>query len=281
MLDILGQRIFGSSVSGVGTVVGLPNMGLAFDMGLVPRAARRLRNVLITHGHIDHMAGIVQHAAIRNLQGMKPSRFIVPLHLVEPIEQIFEVWDRLQGGGLRYQLVPFLPGDRYQLPSGLVVRAFETNHLVPSQGYSIWRTKKKLKAEFQGLPEQDIRRLRVDKGIEVSELTETLEVAYTGDTTIEAIRQVEEVRKAPLLITEATFVTPHISDDFAQRRGHTHLRQIAAVADTLENQAIVLTHFSDRHSPLEIQEALGTLPESLRGRVSALAGATFRNGRVP
>lgn len=36
-----------------------------------------------SHGHIDHVSGIVQHAACRELYNMKPAVYYMPTHLVD------------------------------------------------------------------------------------------------------------------------------------------------------------------------------------------------------
>ena len=41
-------------------------------------------------------------------------------------------------------------GDEVELKGGFTVRPFKTVHVIPSQGYLIYRHKKKLKDEFQG-----------------------------------------------------------------------------------------------------------------------------------
>lgn len=270
MITANGHQIVGSSVSSLGTALGMKGENLIFDLGIVPKAVLQLRHALITHGHIDHMAGIVPHASLRKLRGMKPSRFIMPSFLVEKAKQILDLWGQLDHGTLDYEIISLDPGEEYRLSPRILVRPFETHHTVPSQGYALYGVKKKLKEEFRGFPQEEIRKLRVEQGVEVSEPVESLLVVYTGDTTIDTVKEVDEIRYAPLLITESTFISPDLSDEFAQKRGHIHLRQWADLADEMHNKAIVLTHFSDRYDPPMIREALDTLPLSLKERITPL-----------
>ena len=269
MIKAAGFRVVGESSSGVGTVICLPDLKIAFDMGICTREALKCQTVFITHPHIDHIAGIVRHAAIRHLIGAPPSQFVVRPSLVKPLGEIFEIWGCIQNQRLDHNFVQLEPGESWRFHQDWVVRPFSVDHKIPAQGYGLWRSHKKLKPEFQGIPEAKIRRLVVEEGVDVSETLERLEVAYTGDTVASSLDQ-ETVRKARLLITEATFVGEETSDEFAEERGHTHLRQIVEREHSLENEAIVLMHFSARYCASEVRKALGDLPESLRNRVQAL-----------
>jgi len=272
-MRILNTEIRGESVSGLGTCIWMPDFKLVFDMGVCPREAQRIRTVLITHGHVDHMAGIVRHAFTRNMMGMKPSRFIVPPHLVKPIHQMFALWEPLQHGGFKCDVLPLAPGDEeMKLGKGLSVAAFPTDHTVPSQGYAIFRAKRKLKPEFADLPGKEIGRLRQEEGVEVTDEVKTLEVVYTGDTRISTLDRISGIRKARILITEATFLTNEHTGEFAESRGHTHLLQIGVREHLLAQvEALVLTHFSDRYKQKDIPEAMKGLDPDLADKTFALA----------
>ena len=68
----------------------------------------------------------------------------------------------------------------FQLPGGMFVKPFPTNHRVPSQGYILYRTKKTLKAEFQGRTSQEITSL-VRNNRDIFTIDTVPEVAYTGE----------------------------------------------------------------------------------------------------
>jgi len=88
-------KIKGGSISGIGTCLVLPEFDLVLDIGFCPKDAARVQTVLITHPHIDHLAGAVQHAAIRDLLGMKPSRFVVPYHMVDGLKALLDLWCKM------------------------------------------------------------------------------------------------------------------------------------------------------------------------------------------
>lgn len=267
-MRILNTEIMGTSVSGIGTCHWMPEFNLVFDMGDCPDEVQRFRTVLITHGHVDHMAGIVKHAFTRNMMGMKPSRFIVPPHLVEPIHAMFALWEPLQHGGFKCDVRPLASGgEEMTLGKGVSVVAFATDHTVPSQGYAIYRTKRKLKPEFRDLPGKEIGRLRMEEGVEVTDEVKSLEIVYTGDTRISTLDKVGFIREARILITEATFLTEEHSVGFASDRGHTHLHQLVEREEMLAKvEALVLTHFSARYHNKDVVEACRALPATLRDK---------------
>lgn len=275
-MRIQNTEILGESVSGVGTCLWMPEFGVVFDMGICPTEAQRIRTVLITHGHVDHMAGIIQHAFTRNMMGMKPSRFIVPPHLVEPIHAMFALWEPLQHGGFKCDVRALAPGEEMSLGKGLSVKAFVTDHTVEAQGYAIFRKKRKLKPEFKDLPGKEIGRLRQEEGVEVTDEVKTLEVVYTGDTRISTLDRLGadgELLSARIFITEATFLTDEHSVGFANDRGHTHLFQLAERAQKFENVgSLVLTHFSARYRQKDLPEAWKALPDPLRSKTTPLPG---------
>ena len=54
----------------------------------------------------------------------------------------------------------------------------------------------------------------------------------------------------------------------ARRWGHTHVSELAAVAEQFEGEALVLVHRSMRHSRKEIEATVErAFPASTRGRV--------------
>jgi ribonuclease Z len=105
----------------------------------------------------------------------------------------------------------------------------------------------------------------------VSEEFTVVEVAFCGDTLADVIDREPLVREAKLLVLECTFAGEDVDVAAARRKGHVHLDEIAARADLFRNEAILLTHFSARHSAAEIVRRLDErLPPDLRRRVTPL-----------
>src|SRR3972149_3558809 len=62
----------GSSMAGEETAEILPEMNLAFDVGRAPRELISIDYVFLTHGHMDHSAGLAYYFSQRNFVGNKP-----------------------------------------------------------------------------------------------------------------------------------------------------------------------------------------------------------------
>ncbi|CAG2211695.1 EXOC4 [Mytilus edulis] len=89
-LKIGNYSVFPWSISGVETCVVIKTNGptLTFDLGYSCRSSVSSNLVFFSHGHMDHISGIAQHAAKRSLYGMKPAKYYSPVHLVEPLTSL-------------------------------------------------------------------------------------------------------------------------------------------------------------------------------------------------
>jgi ribonuclease Z len=270
-LELAGIAVEALSVGGIETCIHLPGMRFAFDIGRCPPEVVACEQVLFTHAHMDHMGGVAYHAATRALRHMRPPTYLVPRTDEEAFEGLFAAWRRLDRSELPHATVALAPGEEHALANGLVARPFRSPHTAPCQGYGVWSRRQKLLPELQGLAPEEIRRLRVDEGREVTSAVETPEVAFTGDSRIEVVEREEVVRRARLLILETTFVDDRVSVADCRAKGHVHLDEVAERAELFENEAILMTHFSARYSAREIVAALDArLPASLRERVHPL-----------
>jgi ribonuclease Z len=273
MLQLAGIAVDAVSVGGLETCIQLPGYDLAIDIGRCPRSSVYKDTILITHGHMDHIGGICYHAATRGMMGLEPPTYVVGPEYTKAVSDLFNAYRRLDRSALNHKLVTIGPGDELPLTNGRVARPFRSIHRIPCQGYGIWSTKKKLRAEYMGLPGIELRDLRLS-GVEISDTVEAPELAFTGDTLIEVVEREEVVRKARLLIMEVTFVDDRVTVEQCRSKGHIHLDEIAERADLFENEAILFTHFSGRYRGWEIREALRKrLPERLLSRVTPLLGS--------
>jgi ribonuclease Z len=270
-LRLAGHRVRAISIGGQETVIDLPDLDVAFDVGRCPQWLTGRRTLLFTHSHVDHMGGIISHTAMRGLLRVAPPTYVVPHESVAGLELAFEAWRRLDGSDLEHVLVPLRPGEEYVLSPRLVARAFRSFHSAPCQGYALIGVNKKLKPEYRELPREEIRRLRVEEGVEVAEEQRRTEVVFVGDTKIDVVKAEPLVRTARLLILEVTFLDDRVSVDEARAMGHIHLDEVLEHAELFENEAILFTHFSARYRAAEIAEILKErLPGSLLERVTPL-----------
>ena len=269
-LNLGGLKIEAYSVGGVETCFQIQDFDVCLDIGRCPAGAERRNVLLLTHAHIDHAAGLPYYVSLRGLINLPPPRVYCPAADRDGLQAILDGWARLQADSDRCSLIGVKPGDEIRLPRDHVARPYRSPHRISTVGYTIYSQRKKLKAELHGLDGPQIA-ARARAGERVNEVQERAELSFPGDTRIEVVESEASVRQARILLLECTFMGPDVSVEKARRSGHVHLDQIAERADLFENEFVVLTHFSRRHSPDHIRsEVARRLPDNLRRRVQLL-----------
>ncbi|HEY7862656.1 MAG TPA: MBL fold metallo-hydrolase, partial [Thermoanaerobaculia bacterium] len=162
------------------------------------------------------------------------------------------------------RLEPARPGDRHRLRADLELTVLPGRHRVPTVAYLFSEVRQKLREEFRDRPGEEIAQLR-HRGVDVTRREEIPLLAYTGDCGREIFEAAPEIFTARALLIECSFLFPD-DVDRARRYEHIHLQDVLDHADRFENEAIVLTHFSQRYRAAEILAALAQLPPSLAQR---------------
>jgi len=260
----------------------VPQFKVAFDIGRCPQRAVYQDTVLISHSHMDHIGGLNFHVASRQLLSLSPPTVVIREENRQGVDLLFEAHRLLDGCDMRADLLSMAPGGELSIRNGLKVRAFPTFHPVPSQGYTIIGTKKKLRKEYSHLTGKEIAQLRKE-GVDVQLEVESPHVAFSGDTTADFLtenRANPDVTHAQLLIMECTFVDDEVSIEAAEEFGHTHINRVLASAEILRSVGHVLfIHFSARYKAEEVTEHLkGKLPDWLLRKSSWLVEGYGKSG---
>ncbi len=265
-------RIQGFSIAGEETVVHIPEYDLCFDIGRCPRIALASDFVALTHGHMDHSAGLPYYFSQRNFQGMSPGTLICHPSLERPIRNMMRAWIDIEAQRTPFNIIPMNPDDdsaSLEIKNNLFLRAFNTNHTVPSLGFTVVEKRSTLKPELLGLPQEKIKQLK-QSGTEITYTLDIPQVAFTGDTALGDFFQRDDVKNAQILITECTFLEDTHSDR-ARVGKHLHLNDIVDLLPTLNNEAIVLTHLSRRTHMAQVRDYLdNAIPPEYHDRVFVL-----------
>ena len=258
----------GVSVGGVYTALHVPELDVAFDIGLAPRSFAGVRTLLLSHGHVDHAGALPTLLGIRALHGNPtPLRVVMPAEIVDDVSGALAAMSRLQRFPLEIDAIGMLPGDEIELHRDLRVRAVRTLHPVPSLAYVVVRRISKLRPELQGLTGPQIAERR-RAGEQVAEHEERIELAYATDTLASVLDHAPALLAAKTLILECTFLDTRKSLEAARAGCHIHLDELIERADQFDNERIVLMHFSQLYRPDEIAGILDArLPPELRKRV--------------
>lgn len=271
-------NVYAWSLSGIETCVVLKSddLKIAFDMGYSIPQSISCANVFISHGHMDHIGGVTNHASKRGLYGMRKARYFVPPHLVENLMAVTkancamaETTDALED----VNILPFGLDETVSLPNNYYMRAFPTVHRIPSQGYILYKQTKKLKQQYVGQSSAAIAELHRDN-VPIHDIIATAEVAFTGDTMIEVFLNPPnpDLLRVKLLIVEATFIDHSEKADNIQKArefGHIHLQEISDNAHLFRDvKYILLIHFSTKYSAEYIQQFVSTsIAPELLGKV--------------
>jgi ribonuclease Z len=270
--------IRGISVGGVYTSLQVPELGVVLDAGVPLRSFATTDHIFLSHGHSDHASALGALLGIRGLVGKhSPAQVFLPAEIESAVREAQTALCRLHRSAISYETVPMLPGDTRKVARDLWVRAFRTHHAGPSLGYQFLKRVTKLKPEYQGLPGEEIGRLRREGVAGIFEEHERLELAYATDTLSRVLESAPSLLESRVLILECTYIDPTRTVEDAQERLHTHLDEIISRADRFQNEALVLMHFSQAYSPDAVHDIVRKrLPPALQERVRIFAPESSR-----
>ncbi len=250
-------RFLGISEGGVETCVYVPRFKLMFDIG---RCASRLVSVprlLVTHGHTDHSAGIPYYISQRNLRKLPAADIYVPPEMAPLLQEILQLWSRLEGYQAEYRLHALDHSKCYYLEENFYFQSIPTIHRVPSNGYIIFEKRRKLQPQFIGLSSEKIQQLKKEQEEELFYEMAIPLIAFSGDTQIEFVLDNEVVRQAKILFLECTYIDDDRPVERARQWGHLHLDELVENVEAFrETERLFLLHFSPRYGKDKICKTL-------------------------
>jgi ribonuclease Z len=245
----------------------IPELKIGFDLGAQPWDFMGTGSWFISHPHLDHIAALPVYVARRRMMKMEPPTIYLPAECLEDVRRLLQVMQRLDRGRQICELVGLVPGQEIELSREHVAVAWPTTHTVPSLGLLIYERRQKLREEYHGLSNAQIRDLRLG-GTPVTREMRTPLVAYTGDTSPAGLDACPEAFRAKVLITELSFIRANHRRDKIHKFGHMHLDDFLERQELFQNELIVAGHFSTRYHNNEIRRILeAKLPDRLKERM--------------
>lgn len=222
-----------------------------------------IRKICLSHGHLDHISGL---PSLLNIRSAGMGEKTKPLEIFYPkgdryVEGLKAHLDRAMGR-MTYELswVPTLPGDRIPLnadedePARQHARwleTFETQHgRNRTLGYRVVENRRRLRPDFAGKPQEEIRALVQTEGREaITEEYAHRLLCYLGDGVPIGV---DPFADADILMHEATFIAE------ADRENYVHSTLDEAVSQAVAARAknLVLFHFSSRYPRREMRRAV-------------------------
>lgn len=264
-----GLEIHAYSLAGEESVITVPELNVAFDFGRSPRELVAIDNVCLSHGHMDHSAGIGYYFSQRAFLDNAPGCAIMHANLIPAVKNLLRAWAEIEGHPSPAKLVGLLPDQSHAIRKDLIVRAFAVSHPGSSLGFSVIEVRQKLKPEFAGLEGPQLVELK-RKGIEIQYRLEIPRIAYCGDTTPGPFLDRPDVKNAEIMIYECTF----LDDDHIERAKagrHTHIKDLPEALRNINSPNIVLSHIT-RRTPMKQAKAMlkSALSKEIWDRVTIL-----------
>ncbi len=250
----IGETLLvGYSLAGEETVIAAPELNVCFDIGKAPREVISIDHLCLSHGHPDHAAGLHYYFTQRWFINNSTGTAYVPEYLLRPIQDLMEVWTRIEGRRTEARLVVARPGEDIPTRRDLVLRPFEVNHGVYSLGYSVVEVRHKLKPEFAEKTGPQLVELK-KRGIAIENRLEVPLIAYCGDTATGDFLDLDHVRNARVLLMECTFFDEEHSDR-ARAGKHVHVRDLPQIMSRVRSPHVVLFHVT-RRTPIHFARKL-------------------------
>lgn len=237
-----------------------------------PFSFMKIRAILITHLHGDHVFGLPGL-----LQTLSISGRTEPLEIYGPegLEAGLSAMMSVSEGEVTYQMsVTELSGGEEFTVRNMTVRSYRTEHGMPSVGYVLSEPDRagkldREKALSLGLKDgSDLSRIKNGETVNGVRPEEVLgprirgtSISYSGDT-VPTESTVAASEGVDVLVHEATYMESESSQ--AKDHNHTTALQAAEIARRAGARCLILTHISNRYSDREIlaEEARGVFPET-------------------
>lgn len=277
-------RIQGISVAGEQTVIQIPELDVAFDIGHCTRAVLSVPTIALSHAHMDHLGGLPYWFSQRYFQKIggethmpdrpdgKPKppvgRCVCHPEIEQALRGMMRAWEPLERQKTPFDIVALEPEKDIELKNNILLRAIATRHTVPSLGFSVLERRSKLKDEYRDLPQEKLRELRTN-GTEITRQMEIPLVAYTGDTAPGEYLVRDEFADARIVVSECTFFEPN-HNDRARTGMHMHIDDIVRMLPVWKAEAIVLVHASRRTTIHYARERIAELCGEHASRIHLL-----------
>ncbi|CAN5560881.1 MBL fold metallo-hydrolase [soil metagenome] len=259
-------RFTGYSLAGISTSIAMPEADVLFDVAQGLPFQTPYNTILLTHAHMDHASGLPYLISQKSMQRRPKPLVIMPEAAIDPLTRMMKIWHEIDQFEYAFEFRAVKYGEDIPLKGEYFARSFPTFHRVPSQGYTIFKRRKRLKTEFAKATPQELGSLRREGKVIDETLEENL-VSFTGDTKIEFLES-DQARKSKVLFMEVTYWDGKKSVENAREWGHIHFDELLPKLEKIEAEKIVLIHASARYTTKDIRAIIeDRVPEHLKPKL--------------
>jgi ribonuclease Z len=239
-LRVGGLTLRGTSVAARATAFAVPEFGVALDVGRMSPAIAAQPVVLLSHGHLDHLSGVLAYLNVRaRFHKGEPTRLVVPESVAGPLTQALALMPGMESVRKRLRLADVIvgvtPGERVKLPSGTAV-PFAMDHGIETLGWTLCRPRGRRPV-----------------------------LVYAADGSTEPFVVAPGLLDATVAIVECTFVERN-RKVAARMAKHAHISDWVALAPKLCCDHLVLAHLPSMPAS-EISMLVAPLADRLAGRL--------------
>src|SRR6202162_4875452 len=120
-IEAAGIAIEGVSIAGHESFYKVPGFRVLLEFGRAPGDTVGYATVFLTHGHLDHAAGLAHHASRRRLAGLTPARVFAPGGAGRGPARWLEICERLENIPYGVSITPAVAGQSVRLRNDLEV----------------------------------------------------------------------------------------------------------------------------------------------------------------
>ena len=244
-LRVAGLTLRGTSIAARATAFAVPSLGVALDVGRMSPTMAEQPVVLLSHGHLDHLSGVLAYLNVRaRFHVGEATRLVAPGPVAAALRQALAVMPGMESVRKRMRLedaiVGAAPGDTIALPAGNAT-AFALDHGVPALGWSLRRKRSRRP-----------------------------NLVYAADGSTAPFAADPGLLDARVAVVECTFVEKN-RRVAARLAKHAHLKDWVEIAASLRCDHLVLAHLPQLPAG-EIAALVAPLADRLPGRLVAWVG---------
>lgn len=260
-------------MAGISTSIGFPEADVLFDVAQGLPYQTPYNTILLSHAHMDHAAGLPYLISQKSMQRKPKPTIYMPEEAIEPLSQIMKLWEEIDEFQYEFDFKSVAKNEKILLKPSYFAKTFPTYHRIPSQGYTIFQTKRKLKTPYDEMAKKsphEFARVKKENGLTDSEIYQEIEenlVSFTGDTRIEFLES-DQANSSKLLVMEVTYWDEKKSVANAREWGHIHFDEFIDALPNIKAERIIIIHISARYTTNMIQEIIDKkVPEYLKPKL--------------